>query len=244
MIEGGYLYVDKTRDIYEMVKYPKGIYFLSRPRRFGKTLLISTLKEIFEGNRELFEGLWIDDSDYEWEAHTVVRIDFSQLKVKTADKLEQGIKRILSRIAGLPGGYLQQLAVAMRGRDWERFFDVLQVFFADIPYDIQRSQEKYYQTVFYLIFKLLGLQIGAEVRTNRGRIDAVVEIDGAVFIFEFKLDGSPEQALAQIEERGYAEKYARREDVILIGVAFSTEQRGVVDWRVESPKFSENFRGY
>ena len=64
LITGGYLYVDKTKWIYEMVKYPSGLYFLSRPRRFGKSLMVSTLEEIFLGNRDLFQGLWIDESDY------------------------------------------------------------------------------------------------------------------------------------------------------------------------------------
>jgi hypothetical protein len=138
---------------------------------------------------------------------------------------------------GLVGSYLQQLAQAMRAQDWESFFETLQVFFANIPYDIQLSQEKYYQSIFYLIFKLMGLQIDAEVRTNRGRIDAVIETDEAVFIFEFKLDASAEEALAQIKARGYAEKYAARDDVTLIGVAFSTEERSVVDWQVETDNF-------
>jgi len=57
--QGGYLYVDKTQTIYEMIRYPAGVYFLSRPRRFGQSLLISTLDEIFQGNRELFQGLWL-----------------------------------------------------------------------------------------------------------------------------------------------------------------------------------------
>ena len=55
--KGGYLYVDKTEDIHRMITSGKP-YFLSRPRRFGKSLLVSTLEEIFKGNKELFEGLY------------------------------------------------------------------------------------------------------------------------------------------------------------------------------------------
>lgn len=62
IIKGGYLYIDKTRQIYELVRTYKGVYFLSRPRRFGKSLMISTLSELFHGNRALFKGLWIDES--------------------------------------------------------------------------------------------------------------------------------------------------------------------------------------
>ena len=58
IIEGGFLYVDKTRHLYDLVRYTKGTYFLSRPRRFGKSLMVSTLEEIFLGSKELFQGLW------------------------------------------------------------------------------------------------------------------------------------------------------------------------------------------
>ncbi|MEZ4726706.1 MAG: AAA family ATPase [Caldilineaceae bacterium] len=77
IINGGFLYVDKTRYLYELVRPGIGIYFMARPRRFGKSLMISTLEEIFRGNRELFQGLWIAESDYAWQIHPVIRIDFS-----------------------------------------------------------------------------------------------------------------------------------------------------------------------
>ena len=78
IVQNDYLYVDKTEKIFDLVNNPKGVYFLSRPRRFGKSLLISTLDEIFQGNKELFEDLWIYNSDYAWEKHPVVRIDFGK----------------------------------------------------------------------------------------------------------------------------------------------------------------------
>ena len=77
LIQGGYLYIDKTKWIYDLVRYPKGLYFLSRPRRFGKSLMVSTLEAIFLGNRDLFKGLSIDQTDYQWQVHPVIRIDFS-----------------------------------------------------------------------------------------------------------------------------------------------------------------------
>jgi len=71
IIEDDYLYVDKTRYIFNLL--PNKYYFLSRPRRFGKSLLISTLQEIFEGNKELFKNLWIYDK-IEWKKHKVIKI--------------------------------------------------------------------------------------------------------------------------------------------------------------------------
>ena len=499
LIESGFLYVDKTRWIYELVRHPKGVYFLSRPRRFGKSLLISTLAALFEGRRELFEGLWIAESDYAWPVHPVIRIDFSLFRVETEEELKQKLTERLEEIAadqevtlgagdyqkkfrdlmraladrarvvilideydkpiidniehpeaaarirevlkgfytvikgmdayvrfvyltgvskfskvgvfsglnnleditlspafaalpgitepevrrffrdyiaefaaqedvteealldqvrawydgfcfaangervynpfsllllfrqrrfsnfwfetgtptflikllkskgydvreleslrvseltfssyeiadlrpvpllwqtgyltikdydprsrlyrlsypnyevqnafmhhlldafssasdGLIGGYLWDLLEALQVQAWEEFFASLAVFFAGIPYDIQIPQERYYQTVFYLIFKLMGLQIGAEVRTNRGRIDAVIELDEGIFIFEFKLDGTAEAALSQIAARGYDEQYQQAQQPIYhIGVAFSTETRSITEWQV------------
>ncbi len=76
IIEGGYVYVDKTDLVYSLVKEGT-IYFLSRPRRFGKSLLVSTLKNYFLGRKELFEGLAIDRLEKEWLAYPVFHIDFN-----------------------------------------------------------------------------------------------------------------------------------------------------------------------
>ncbi len=99
LIEGQYLYVDKTPLIYELIRNPKGAYFLSRPRRFGKSLLISTLEEIFLGNRALFQELWLFDSPYQWESYPVIRLDFSLEPVRTANELVESIKRTLADLA-------------------------------------------------------------------------------------------------------------------------------------------------
>ena len=72
------VYVDKTAHIYNLIKGIKKQFFLSRPRRFGKTLLCSTLTALFQGKRELFEGLAIDKTDWQWESHPVIRLDMSQ----------------------------------------------------------------------------------------------------------------------------------------------------------------------
>jgi hypothetical protein len=98
LIERNYLYVDKTKDIYHLFGSGGKYYFLSRPRRFGKSLLISTLKEIFSGNKELFKGLWIYDK-IEWETFPVIHIDFSRLNYKTPERLEETLGRLMDDIA-------------------------------------------------------------------------------------------------------------------------------------------------
>ena len=80
LISSGFVYVDKTAQIYELAK-PNAdrIYFFPRPRRFGKSLLISTLKALFQGRRELFRGLAIEKTDWDWEheVYPVLHLDMS-----------------------------------------------------------------------------------------------------------------------------------------------------------------------
>ena len=79
IVNDGCVYVDKTESIYNLLS--QKYYFLSRPRRFGKSLLVNTLKEIFRGNKELFKGLWIYDK-IDWEPHPVIKISFANLDYK------------------------------------------------------------------------------------------------------------------------------------------------------------------
>ena len=91
LLQLGGLYVDKTKEIYDCIG--KGTYyFLSRPRRFGKSLLCSTLKEMFSGNRALFKGLWLDSSDWEWKNHPIIHlsmIDMAGEQNNAADLVEK-----------------------------------------------------------------------------------------------------------------------------------------------------------
>ncbi|MCP4154226.1 MAG: ATP-binding protein [bacterium] len=98
LISGNYLYIDKTKDIYNLFADGGQYYFLSRPRRFGKSLLISTLIEIFSGNKELFKGLWIYDK-IQWLQYPVVHIDCSKLTFKTPEMFEQALEKKVEEIA-------------------------------------------------------------------------------------------------------------------------------------------------
>lgn len=500
IIQYDFLYIDKTEDIYHLLERKKGAYFLTRPRRFGKSLLISTLDELFQGNRALFKGLWIDSSDYVWEVYPVIRIDFSRHPIRNLVDLEESIQAHLQRVAvrynlelpvksvalmfetlifalskkfdgqqviilideydtpiidhiddvktaveirdGLKGFYsvmksmeahirfifitgiskfskvsifselnnltdltlsthfattlgitqdelqhyfsdrlsafaekeeltvddlleqirfwyngfrfsqepayvynpystmqlfehqsfhnfwfesgtpsfliklirqmnydilelddielgelafstydvealaivpvlyqtgyltirgydpetrqyklyfpnyevenaflvyildafsnLQQgfseshlwrLIRALRQNDLDTFFEVLSVFFAHIDYDLQVPNEKYYQTIFHVLFTLMGLKIKAEEKTNRGRIDAVVEVENAIYIFEFKLNGSAKEALTQIKTKEYFQKYwLQGKPITLVGANFNSTEREVDEW--------------
>ena len=94
IINGGYVYVDKTALIYRLVTEGK-IYFLSRPRRFGKSLLVSTLEAYFKGRKELFKGLAIDELETEWAEYPVFHIDFNGEDYTKPDTLEKVIEKFL-----------------------------------------------------------------------------------------------------------------------------------------------------
>jgi hypothetical protein len=102
VIEGGYVYADKTGYIHDLVEGGK-YYFLSRPRRFGKSLLVDTIAEVFSGDRELFAGLAIAGTDWAFESHPVVRIDMTQVSLSSAERLEESLVGYLSTIAQAVG---------------------------------------------------------------------------------------------------------------------------------------------
>lgn len=496
IIELNYLYIDKTNYLYELVSNPKGIYFLSRPRRFGKSLTLSTFKSIFLGEKELFKGLYIYDKDFDWKKYPIIHLSLNRMRAKTADELEENLIIAVDRIAksykikletkrsyqkfgelideifkigrvvilideydkplldnvnnkaersaikdtlkgfysvikaneeylrfvfltgvskfskvsvfselnnlddltmnikygtalgftqeevdkyfgesikqiakkqnvgykelnnklretyngykftkrseavynpvsitkfvqneelehywfetGTPTflleimkennynlmklealklnaasfstyeienlipepllfqtGYLtikdynqeyeeytlsypnlevksaflnyltgyytplrkeeapqyqNELIRAVLRDDITEFMKILKVFFANIEYDLHINNEKYYQTIFYLVFTILGFRISTEVKTADGRIDAVIETDTHTYIFEFKLFDTAKSALKQIENKKYYEKYLlNKKQIVLIGVGFDKDTRNIKD---------------
>ena len=102
IIEGGFVYVDKTAILYELAKpSADGIYYLPRPRRFGKSLMISTLKALFSGRRDLFRGLKIEQTDWDWEkeVYPVLHLDMSTVASKTADELEISLQDLVEGLS-------------------------------------------------------------------------------------------------------------------------------------------------
>lgn len=94
--EGNYIYVDKTEQVYQLIN--SGVFFfLSRPRRFGKSLLISLLQHLFQGNRTLFQGLWIEDK-IDWQPRPVIVINFNDLNYRSMS-LEQALDELMDNLA-------------------------------------------------------------------------------------------------------------------------------------------------
>ena len=129
--------------------------------------------------------------------------------------------------------FLQDL---MKG-DIESCLERTRSFFASIPYDLKNKTEKHYQTIFYLLFRLMGQYVDAEVKSTIGRADVVVRLTDAVYVFEFKYDGTPDEALAQIDSKGYAIPFqADGRKVFKIGVNFDSATRTIGEWKIEEEK--------
>ena len=123
---------------------------------------------------------------------------------------------------------------AILADDVEKFVKALKNFFANIPYSLtDRQNEQMWQTIVYVILKSVGFGVNAEVLTNEGRIDMTCETAAGIWLIEFKLDRPAEEALQQIDERNYAEKYDfAGKTVRKLGLSFSSEQRTITDWRL------------
>ncbi len=113
--EGGFLYIDKTKHIHRLTSQG-GYYFLSRPRRFGKSLLLSTMKELFSGSKELFHDLWIEDN-WDWNViNPVVHIPFSSIGYKELG-LEQALHRQLDEIIADRGLQIKEKSLALKFKE-------------------------------------------------------------------------------------------------------------------------------
>ena len=108
------------------------------------------------------------------------------------------------------------------------FMERLKIFFAKIPYELDNKNERHYQAIFYVVFTLIGQYTEAEVSSANGRPDAVVKTKEYIYIFEFKLHGTAEDAVRQIEEKGYALPYqSDGRQIVTVGVEFCKEQRNI-----------------
>ena len=129
--------------------------------------------------------------------------------------------------------FTAEIATALLKKDLKKLRKVMEIFFAGIPYTSHKKQESTFQTIFFSIFRLLGLYVEAESATNDGRIDAVVQTEEAVFIFEFKLDNDP-TALEQIKEKEYHKKYLLdQREIYIVGVNFDSEKGNLIGWEEE-----------
>ena len=130
--------------------------------------------------------------------------------------------------------YIGKFIQELESGNTEAFLTRLKAFFADIPYELNDRTERHYQVVFYIVFKLLGQFTEAEVRSAQGRADAIVKTPRYIYVFEFKLRGTAEEAIGQIDDRGYLIPYTADErEVVKVGVAFDAATRNLGEWLIE-----------
>lgn len=128
---------------------------------------------------------------------------------------------------------VSKIARALRTGNPEDMMRLLEGLFARANYQIQGDAEKDFQYAMYIIFELLGEHVETEKQTSNGRIDILVQTDKYVYIIEIKTDATADEALRQIDEKGYAKPFASDDRRIFrVGVNFSTANRRIGDWKV------------
>ena len=129
---------------------------------------------------------------------------------------------------------IQQFTQEIESGKPDAFLRRLQSFFADTPYELIRELEIHYQNVLFIVFKLVGFYTKVEYHTSEGRIDLVLQTDKFIYIMEFKLNGTAEEALQQINDKHYALPFEMDERKLFkIGVNFSAETRNIEKWIAE-----------
>ena len=154
-------------------------------------------------------------------------------------EVEQGFFRFLlphyASVSTSKSPYeIQRFVGEVRQGDVDGFLDRLRTFFDDTPYELARYREVHYQNILYIVFKLMGFHTEVEYRTARGRVDLVLKTADYIYVMEFKLEGTAEEAMRQIEEKGYAAPFAADgRKVIKVGVNFSEETRSIDKWIIK-----------
>ena len=133
------------------------------------------------------------------------------------------------------GFYIERFIRELEAGEVDAFMERLKAFFAGILYELNDKTERHYQVIFYIVFTLMGQFCDAEVRSARGRADAVVKTKDYIYVFEFKLNGSVDEALQQINARGYLIPYtADGRTLVKAGVSFDAAERNIGEWKVVS----------
>jgi hypothetical protein len=181
----------------------------------------------------LYQSGYLTIVDYDDELNEYT-LDYPNEEVRSAFA-----EALLEQYFQAPGMDMNALATtlprALIKGDIEGAMNSLPPFFAAIPYDIQLKDEKYYQTVVHLVFRMLGLRCQSETRTAAGRIDTQVEMKSHVYCFEFKLNGTAEEALAQIDSKEYLLPWRGSGKTLhKVGVSFNWEKRNIGEWKASA----------
>lgn len=159
------------------------------------------------------------------------------------EEVEEGFfKNLLPAFMGMRSNatvnWINRLHTMLEERNINGFFEQMKVFYANIPYDLIRDAENFYQSILYVTCRLLGFLTEAEYKTSNGRIDMLLRTATDVYVIECKFDGTAEEALAQIENKNYPLGFSNEDKpVTAVGVNFSSETRNIDKWIVKKTVF-------
>ena len=180
----------------------------------------------------LYQTGYLTIADYDFEYDEV------RLKVPN-DEVREGLFNDLLPIymkgkEGWAEGVVDRLKKGIRNGEPEKMMKELDAYFAGIPYDLKMDNENNFHNAFYILTTLIGIDAKAEVHTSDGRIDLLIETPRYIYAIELKYNSSAEEALRQIEDRGYARQFATDpRKLFRIGVCFSSEKRRIEEWKIE-----------
>ena len=185
----------------------------------------------------IFQSGYLTIKDYDRELDTF-KLDYPN------DEVKRGLVTLMANNYLEPkeniDNWIVTAIAALKEGNLEDFKVHLAAFLSSIPYtmrrkDSEREKERYFHYTFYLLLRLLSTYtIYTEKVQSQGRVDCIVETSKFIYIFEFKLDGTAQEALEQIKNKGYASEYANDKRILFkIGCSFSSETGTIDDWKTE-----------
>ena len=184
----------------------------------------------------IYQSGYLTIKDYNMRRNTFL-LDFPNNEVKNGFLTMVAADYLKPRSS--VNSWTQDAVDALQVGDTEKFRCLFTSFLSDIPYSMRRKEderekERYFHYTFYLLMRLVSVYtVYTEKQQSKGQVDCIVETDDYIYIFEFKLDGTADEALRQIEGKGYARPYsADHRKLYRIGVSFSSETGTVEDWKV------------
>ncbi len=185
----------------------------------------------------IYQSGYLTIKDYNMDMNTYL-LDFPNNEVKKGFVTMVANDYLKSK--NLAGGWARDLVDALKDADLERFRKLLTSFLADIPYSMRRKEtererERYFHYTFYLLMRMVSCYtVYTEKQQSEGRVDCIVETPDYIYIFEFKLDGTADEALQQIEEKGYARPYeADKRKLFKVGTVFSSDTGTISEFKVK-----------
>lgn len=179
----------------------------------------------------LYQSGYLTIKDYDFES-TLYTLDFPNKEVRLG-MMESLLRNYVAERKSMANTTIAKMAVAIRKGEMDAALRLLQTFLSTVPQCDNTNYEGHYQQMLYIIFSLLGNFMDVEVRTPKGRVDAVMRTRDHLYIIELKLDKTAGAAIAQIELKKYADRFALCGlPVVKVGINFSSDEKNITDWKI------------